>query len=100
VLEAQLIQEEVERVRVVCVPGKTYGMADRRRITAHLKSYMGPVDVVVEEVAAIERSANSKLHSVVCRVPLCVKTVNDHWPQPCREGCDECPRTVHANGVV
>ncbi len=68
VAESQIIQEDLERVRVRLVPATGYREADGRLIVANLRERMGDIHVVIEIVPSIER-AGGKFRSVICRLP-------------------------------
>jgi len=69
VREAQVIQESLQRIRVLFVPAADFTTRDGRAIVERLTERMGPVDVVLESVAAIPRTARGKFQAVVCRLP-------------------------------
>jgi phenylacetate-coenzyme A ligase PaaK-like adenylate-forming protein len=66
--EAQLIQETLDVVRVRYVPADGFGKADARSIIAGLRARIGSVDVIMEEVDAIPRTAGGKFRAVVSKV--------------------------------
>jgi phenylacetate-CoA ligase len=66
--EAQLIQESLDAVRVRYVPADGFGNADALSIIAGLRARMGNVDVIMEEVEAIPRTAGGKFRAVVSKV--------------------------------
>ncbi len=74
--EAQIVQETLDRVRVRLVPSATYRAAHGRAIADELRMRMGAVEVVLEEVAAIPRTANGKFQAVISLLPL------DQRPKP------------------
>lgn len=67
--EAQIIQEALNdiRVRYVRAPGCTAEAT--QSIVTRLRERMGPVNVVLEEVDCIPRSANGKFRTVICNLP-------------------------------
>jgi phenylacetate-CoA ligase len=67
--ESQIVQERLDRVRIRLVAGPEYGAATARVISDRLQERMGAIDVVIEPVAVIPRTANGKLRAVVCEVP-------------------------------
>ncbi len=71
--EAQIVQEQLDLVRVTYVPGDGFGEQDATTITARLRDRMGPVRVQLDRVAAIPRGANGKFQAVVCRLPADVR---------------------------
>jgi len=50
------------------VPGVGFGAADAASLVERLRARMGPVQVVLEEVPAIARTANGKFRAVVCQL--------------------------------
>lgn len=67
--EAQIVQEELTRIRVRVVPAPGFGPDDRRAISDGLRLRMGDVRVEFEELAALPRSANGKLRAVISNLP-------------------------------
>lgn len=71
VREAQMIQDEVDHLRVRVVPRDGYGEADAARIVANLRERLGErIRIEIETVDAIPRLASGKFRYVVSRVPL------------------------------
>jgi phenylacetate-CoA ligase len=70
IAEAQIVQETVDRVRVRLVPTPSYRAADGRALVDEIRRRMGAVEVVLEEVALIARSANGKFRAVVSQLPV------------------------------
>jgi phenylacetate-CoA ligase len=68
VREAQIIQEAMDRVRVLYVPASDFTSEAGRSIVERLQARMGPVSVVLEEVAEMPRGANGKFRAVISRV--------------------------------
>ena len=68
VAESQIIQEDLEQVRVRLVPAPGYRVEDGRLIVSNLQERMGNIQVVVEIVPSIER-AGGKFRAVICRLP-------------------------------
>lgn len=66
---AQIVQETLGRVRVRYVPDDGFTRADGASITHRLRDRLGPVEVVLEAVDEIPRTANGKVRAVVCAVP-------------------------------
>ena len=66
--EAQIIQERLDfvRVRVATAPG--FSAAHEHTITMGVRERMGEVQVVVDRVDTIPRTANGKLRAVVCNL--------------------------------
>lgn len=68
VYEAQLIQEQLGRIRVKYVPTSEFADADIQSITDRLRSCLGEMDVVFEQVDEIQRGPNGKFQTVVCNI--------------------------------
>jgi phenylacetate-CoA ligase len=66
--EAQIIQEDLEVVRVRYVPAEGFGDADARSIVDALRARIGPIHVVMEQVDAISRTDAGKFRAVISRV--------------------------------
>jgi phenylacetate-CoA ligase len=66
VVEAQVVQETLTRVRVRYVPGPGYTAADGRTIVARLCARFGQAEVMLEAVAQVPRGPNGKFRPVVC----------------------------------
>jgi phenylacetate-CoA ligase len=73
VREAQIIQEELDRVRVRFVPAADFTWAAGVSIVERLQARMGPVEVRLEPVDEIPRTANGKFRAVICRLPAAQK---------------------------
>jgi len=69
VIEAQIVQESLDRVTVRYVPDGGFNGETRRAITGQLQARMGPVKVDFEQLDRIPRGANGKFRAVVCRIP-------------------------------
>src|SRR3989442_1450662 len=69
VREAQIVQEQLERLRVRYTPAPGFSADTAREIVARLRARMGAVAVEVEEVAVIAHSAAGQLRAVVCELP-------------------------------
>jgi phenylacetate-CoA ligase len=67
--EAQIVQETLDRVRVRLVPSSAYRAAHGGAIARELRLRMGAVEVIIEEVETIARSANGKFRAVVSQLP-------------------------------
>lgn len=65
ILEAQIIQETEGRLRVRFVPAAEFGREHGELIVRRLRERVGDLDVVLEPVDAIRRSANGKFRAVV-----------------------------------
>ncbi len=72
----RIVQESIERTRVLVVPGPGFEPAIRERIEAGLKQRLGgPVEVSVELVDSLPREASGKFRYVQSRVPQPALTV-------------------------
>jgi len=69
VREAQIIQEELDRVRVRYVPAPDYTPEAGVSIIERLQARMGSIEVVLEEVAEVPREPNGKFRAVISKVP-------------------------------
>lgn len=69
VRQAQIVQETIDRVRVLYVPADEFVAASGTLMAERLRERLGDVAVVLEPVAEIPRTANGKLRSVVCAIP-------------------------------
>jgi phenylacetate-CoA ligase len=67
--EAQIIQESLSQVRIRYVPAPEFGPADAHSLVDRLRARMGSVEVFLEPVEAIPRTARGKFQAVVCRLP-------------------------------
>ncbi len=65
VLEAQMIQESLHRIRVLCVPAPGYDRHSVDLIVDRLRARMGKIEVVVEQVDHIPRGPYGKFRAVV-----------------------------------
>jgi phenylacetate-CoA ligase len=68
ILEAQIIQETLARIRVKYVPAADYSAAAGRRLVDELQARLGDVEVVLESTDAIPRTPSGKFRAVVSRV--------------------------------
>lgn len=69
VREGQVVQEEIDRLRLKVVPSPGYGPADTADLLQRVQRQFGPqMSVVVELVDAIPRRANGKFQAVVSRL--------------------------------
>ncbi len=62
--EAQIIQETRSRVRVLYIPAAGYDARTGSSLAESLRARMGDVEVVLEAVASIPRTANGKFRAV------------------------------------
>jgi phenylacetate-CoA ligase len=72
--EAQIVQEELDliRVRIAAAPGFT--AAHEHTITMGLRERMGEVRVIVDRVDAVPRTSNGKLRAIVCNLSPAERT--------------------------
>lgn len=66
---AQIIQEELDRFRVLVVPGDGYGPEAERIISTRLRDRVGDVRVTFESVETLPLGPNGKFKAVVSHVP-------------------------------
>jgi len=66
--EAQIVQEAIDRLRVLYVPAPGFDARQKSAIGERLRERMGPVAVAFEECEAIPRGANGKFRAIVSRV--------------------------------
>lgn len=69
VREAQIVQEDIGRLRLRYVPAPDFTDEHAREIIARIRARMGDVKVELEPVAAIPRSANGKFRAVINAMP-------------------------------
>jgi len=68
VREAQIIQEAIGRIRVRYAPADAFTPRWDREIAGRLRARLGDVEVILEPVARVPRSANGKLQAVRCEL--------------------------------
>jgi phenylacetate-CoA ligase len=79
VRESQIIQETIDQLRVLVVPAPGFRAETARNIVDRLQARVGQVQVQVESVEAIPRTASGKFRAVINRLPAratAVTTVN------------------------
>jgi phenylacetate-CoA ligase len=69
VREAQVVQETLTRIRIKVVPANGFNDADVQDIVSRTRQRLGDVQVVVEPVDTIPRSAAGKFRAVVSLLP-------------------------------
>lgn len=75
VREGQVIQETLDRIRVKVVPVNGFGTADMQNIVSRIQQRLGTaVQVVVEPVDSIPRTASGKFKAVISLLPRSPKT--------------------------
>ena len=65
VLEAQIIQEALARIRVRLVPSEGYDQKCEATIMERIKDRVGDIEIILETVDSIPRSANGKFRAIV-----------------------------------
>jgi phenylacetate-CoA ligase len=70
VLEAQIVQETLRRIRVRFVPAPDYRPAADHVIARALRARLGDVEVVMEPMAEIPRTRAGKFRAVICDLPV------------------------------
>jgi phenylacetate-CoA ligase len=68
VTEAQIIQETLEHIRVRYVPAPGFSPDSARALRAQLRTHLGPVEVTLEAVDEVPRTAGGKFRAVVSRL--------------------------------
>jgi phenylacetate-CoA ligase len=68
ILEAQIIQETLDRILVKFVPAADYTPEGGAMIIAQLQARLGPVDIVLEPVDTIPRTSSGKFQSIICKL--------------------------------
>ncbi len=68
IIEAQIIQETLDKIRVKIVPSKNFNERATGELANRLRERMGDVEIVFESVAAIPRTSRGKFRAVVCRL--------------------------------
>jgi phenylacetate-CoA ligase len=68
VVEGQIVQETLDRIRVKVVPTTAFGQADAIDIEKRVRQRLGNVNVIVETVGSIPRTANGKFQAVVSQM--------------------------------
>lgn len=66
--EAQIIQEDLDHLRVLYVPTDAYTPADGDALVRRIHARVGDMDVTLEPVAEIPRTANGKFRAVISKV--------------------------------
>ena len=68
VREAQIIQEDLARIRVRLVPAEGYDQKCGKTIIERLKDRVGDIEITVETVDSIPRSINGKFRAIINKV--------------------------------
>ena len=69
VREAQIIQESLDRVRVLYVPGREFSARSPGLIANRIRERMGNIQVILERTDEIPRTKNGKFRAVICKIP-------------------------------
>lgn len=67
--EAQVIQEEIDLIRVRYVPAPAFAARHGEEIIRQVRSRLGNVRVILEAVTQVPRTANGKFRAVICNLP-------------------------------
>jgi phenylacetate-CoA ligase len=84
--EAQIIQETRQGLRVLYVPTEAYSAQDGEALIRRIRDRVGEMDVALEAVDEIPRTANGKFRAVISRLP---KSDPDLNAETAREDDDE-----------
>jgi phenylacetate-CoA ligase len=68
--EAQIIQETLTRIRVRYVPAPGFTPETGKLITERLQERLGRIEVILERVNEIPRTANGKFRAVISQLSL------------------------------
>lgn len=68
VREVQVIQETLDTLRVRVVPAPDFSDEGKAMLIANLQDYVGDMEIILEPVSQIPRSANGKFRAVISRV--------------------------------
>jgi phenylacetate-CoA ligase len=68
IIEAQIVQKSVEQILIQIVPTSTYTDADGNMIVTRLLERVGEMNIELELVKQIPRSANGKLRAIISHV--------------------------------
>lgn len=68
IVEGQIVQEDVSRIRVLYVPGDGCSLTDLHLMRDRVQERLGPVQVDFERCESIPRRANGKLQAVRCAI--------------------------------
>lgn len=69
IIEAQVVQDDLDHFRIRVVPGRDYTDADGRVIANNLAQRLGSGEVRIEVVSEIERTPAGKFRAIVCNLP-------------------------------
>jgi phenylacetate-CoA ligase len=68
VREAQVIQESLTQLRVKYVPAAGFNVQDENLLIGRLQERVGEMQIILEEVISIHRSANGKFRAVISMI--------------------------------
>ncbi|MCP5303465.1 MAG: phenylacetate--CoA ligase family protein [Pseudomonadales bacterium] len=68
VLEAQIVQEKLDYIRVLYVPSADYTSEAGQSIVKGIQDRMGAVQVILEAVDKVPRTSNGKFRAVICNL--------------------------------
>jgi phenylacetate-CoA ligase len=68
ILEAQIVQEKIDSLRVRFVPGSNYDEKYESILEERIKERVGDMNIIFEPVEHIPRSANGKFRAVISRI--------------------------------
>ena len=68
IVEAQIIQETLDRVRVRYVPASDFTRECGEQVIDEIRARLGQIEVVLEPTDRIPRGANGKFRAVISRV--------------------------------
>lgn len=69
ILEAQIIQDALDRVRLNYIPGTGFMPSHERLLVERLRARMGAVTIVPQAVEKLLRSSNGKYRVMICNLP-------------------------------
>jgi len=67
--EAQVVQDSLEKLRVLCVGAHGYSSKTSRTISDRLAARMGSIEISVVVVASIPRGPNGKFRAIINNIP-------------------------------
>jgi phenylacetate-CoA ligase len=74
IAEAQIVQDKIDRIRILIVPFGEFSVADEHALVANVRQRTGTnIEVCIEMVASIPRTRNGKFQAVIS----CVEPRND-----------------------
>lgn len=69
IVEAQIVQEAFDRIRIRYVPAPDFTPGAGRRLVDEMRARLGAVEVILDPVAAIPRTHGGKYRAVICNIP-------------------------------